>query len=764
MMKALSSTMTVFIVFFAVATVYGQSNEGTNFWFGFMQHRDVGQNSKAVIITSKHNTAGTIRIPLQSFQQNFTVAANSVTIIQMPVSTENTASEVIEQKGIQVVSDEPVSVYIHQYHAMRSEATLVLPVSSLGQEYYTVTYKGLEDQNTVYPSEFLLVGVEDTTHIMVTVSDVTKAGKTAGTTFPVTLNPGETYQVQAGKGTGDMTGSYITGDKKFSVLAGASWTQVPSGCDFRDNLLEQMLPVSTWGRQFISAPFAHMAYDLFRIIASENNTVVSVKSPTGTQQYTLNAGQFAEYKQSDPTFISATRPVMVAQFLVGSNCSGYAPNGDPSILVLNSIEQIRDTVTLYNSHFEAIVENYINLVMKTVDVPGTLFDGAPVANAGVVQPVMANPDYSFAQIKVNEGAHTIISLGCGVIASAYGYGNVESYAYGGGASFKPLSAKSLIPEGGCLHDTLFFDTGLKAPRHSFKWDLGDGATSTDGAFTHVYNALGTYHVTLLLTDNCLNMTDTLMRDLKITLRQAAAVSGDTAVCTGAEVRLSAKDLAGAVYTWTGPNQFFSPKQYPLLSKVTAAMAGPYQVVGTVSGCASFPATSTLTVYPLPTPYLGRDTVVCPDDNTPLLILNPGIYSHYIWSDLSTGPVLNVLNGGAYRVQVQDQHGCWGTDSIFIKAQCPSRYYIPNIFSPNDDGVNDQFGVFSDYLIALRLTVYDRWGNRVFEGNTPEARWDGYFHGRPVESGVYTWVARIEGFRKDGSTFVTTESGSVTVVR
>jgi gliding motility-associated-like protein len=762
-MKTIYYSGILFLTLFLAVPAAGQTNEGTNFWFGFMQHRDVGQNSKAVIITSKHNTSGTIRIPLQSFQQNFTVSANSVTIIQMPVITENTASEVIEDRGIQVVSDEPVSVYIHQYHAMRSDATLVLPVSSLGQEYYAVTYQGLLDQGVVYPSEFLLVGVEDTTHISVTVSDQTKAGKPAGTTFQVILNPGETYQVQAGKGTGDMTGSYITGDKKFSVLAGAAWTQVPTGCDFRDNLLEQMLPVSTWGKQFISAPFAHMSYDLFRVIASENNTVVTVQGLT-TQQYTLQAGQFAEYKRSEATFISATKPVMVAQFLIGSNCSGYAPLGDPSLLVLNSIEQIRDTVTLYNSHFEAIVENYINLVMKTVDVAGTIFDGAPVTSVGTVQTVAANPAYSYVQVKVNEGAHTIISQGCGVIASAYGYGNVESYAYGGGASFKPLSAKSLIPPGGCLHDTLYFDTGLKAPRHSFKWTLGDGSTSTDGAFTHVYNALGTYHVTLYLTDNCLNMTDTLTRDLQITLRQAAAVSGDTAVCVGAEVRLRAKDLPGATYTWTGPNQYFSPMQYPILPKVTLADAGAYQVVGTISGCASFPATATVVVYPLPKPYLGRDTVVCPDDSDPLLVLNPGPYPHVIWSNGSTGAVLNITDGGAYQVQVQDQHGCWGSDSIYITAQCPSRYYIPNVFSPNDDGVNDQFGVFSDYVNAVHLTVYDRWGNRVFEGNSPDARWDGYFRGRPVDSGVYTWIARIEGFRKDGSTFVATESGSVTVVR
>jgi gliding motility-associated-like protein len=744
-------------------TSYAQTNEGNDFWCGFLRHRDYGQDAMAVIITSKTNTSGTVRIPLQNWQKPFTVAANSVTVVQMPGIAENALSEYIEQRGIQVVSDDPVSVYIHQYHAMRSEATVVLPVFSLGTEYYALTYKGLQDQGMVYPSEFLLVGAVDSTHINVTVSDQTKGGHAAGSTFQIILNAGETYQVQAAAGTGDMSGSHITGDKKFSVLAGASWTQVPTGCDFRDNLLEQMYPVSTWGKQFVSAPFAHMSYDLFRVLASEDNTVVTVKGQT-TQQFTIQAGKYVEFKSSEANFITASHPVMVAQFLIGSACSGYGPQGDPSILILNSLEQIRDTVTLYNSRFEAITENYINLVMKTSDVPATQFDGQLLTSIATVQTVPANPVYSYTQVKVNEGAHTIASSGCGVIASAYGYGNVESYAYGGGANFTPLSAKSLIPPGGCLHDTIEFDTHLNGPRYTFKWDLGDGATSDKNKFNHYYAALGTYKVVLELTDNCLNMTDTLTRDLRITLRQAAAVSGDTAVCTGSEIDLRAVDLPGADYTWTGPNQFFSNLQFPMLLHTTILDSGPYVVVGTISGCASYPATATVTVHPNPVPDLGRDTVACPEGGNPLAVLTPGTYKAYRWSDYSTSPELSVYTGGNYGVTVEDNNGCSGSDSVSVKSQCPTKYYIPNVFSPNDDGIDDEFRILGSDIISLRLTIYDRWGDEVFEGNGPDTYWDGKFRGRPVGMGVYVWMARIEGYRKDGSTYSTTESGSVTVIR
>ncbi|MBK7936479.1 MAG: PKD domain-containing protein [Lewinellaceae bacterium] len=534
-----------------------QSNEGTEFWFGFMHHHDPGQNQMVAMITSKYSTSGVVKIPGFNWDFPFTVAANSVTIVPLPSYVENTSSEVVEGRAVQVISQLPASVYIHQYNAMRSEATVVLPVSSLGAEYYVMTYTGFQENNNVYPSEFLLIALEDETKLSIRVSDQTKGGKAAGETFDITLNAGQTYQVQSLLGsTGDLTGSHVTGNKKFNVLAGCRWTQVPAGCFFRDNLLEQMYPVSTWGRQFVTAPYANMPYDVFRVLASQDDTQITVQDATGTQQYILDAGKFVEYQRSVPTFVSADRPIAVGQYLIGSNCSGY-PVGDPSMIFLNSIEQIRDTVTLYNSSFENITENYIAVITKTVDVPLTTFDGQPLTDlSNNIQTAGPNGEFSFARLNVKTGAHTIISQGCGVIATAYGYGYVESYAYAGGASFKPLNAQSLIPEGGCLNDTLYFDTKLPEPRYSFLWDLGDGTTSTKGAFSHVYSQLGTFNVTLYLTDNCLDLHDTLTRPVLVTLRQAVTVAGDADVCEGKTVQLGATDLPGARFEWRGPNGFF----------------------------------------------------------------------------------------------------------------------------------------------------------------------------------------------------------------
>ena len=213
----------------------GQSNEGTEFWFAFMEHRDVNANTKVAMITSKTNTSGTISVPGQGWSQSFSVTANNVSIINLPAYTEVVGSESVNNVGIRITSNDPVSVYMHQYNGFRSEASVVLPNASIGNEYYVMTYQGVDWQSTPNPSEFLIVGVEDETNLTITVSDLTVGGKNPNTTFNVILNQGETYQVQSQKGTGDMTGSHIISENKFAVFGGASWTEVPVSCDARDN-------------------------------------------------------------------------------------------------------------------------------------------------------------------------------------------------------------------------------------------------------------------------------------------------------------------------------------------------------------------------------------------------------------------------------------------------------------------------------------------------------------------------------------------------
>ena len=75
--------------------------------------------------------------------------------------------------------------------------------------------------------------------------------------------------------------------------------------------------------------------------------------------------------------------------------------------------------------------------------------------------------------------------------------------------------------------------------------------------------------------------------------------------------------------------------------------------------------------------------------------------------------------------------------------------MPTAFTPNNDGLNDTYGISNPYAIPELLTfeIYDRWGNRIFATQDPFQRWDGFYRGEPVNAGVVQyalqWVCQGE---------------------
>ncbi|HZV69073.1 MAG TPA: gliding motility-associated C-terminal domain-containing protein [Saprospiraceae bacterium] len=103
----------------------------------------------------------------------------------------------------------------------------------------------------------------------------------------------------------------------------------------------------------------------------------------------------------------------------------------------------------------------------------------------------------------------------------------------------------------------------------------------------------------------------------------------------------------------------------------------------------------------------------------------------------------------YEVEVTDQNGCIATDEIIISVQFPRNIFIPNIFSPNGDQVNDNLIIYGsrDIVSIEFFEIFDRWGNKVFgtENFLPgdiSRSWDGTFHGKLLNSGVYVYKIKV----------------------
>ncbi|MBR9920358.1 MAG: T9SS type B sorting domain-containing protein [Bacteroidetes bacterium] len=111
------------------------------------------------------------------------------------------------------------------------------------------------------------------------------------------------------------------------------------------------------------------------------------------------------------------------------------------------------------------------------------------------------------------------------------------------------------------------------------------------------------------------------------------------------------------------------------------------------------------------------------------------------------PEALAIESTTYLLTVTTIDGCTATDSIFIQVEPNLQLYIPNAFSPNNDGVNDHFQVYPGpgVLQISLFQIFDRWGALVYDqANDPQKNgWDGNFRGKKMAPGVYTIQLRVE---------------------
>ncbi len=131
------------------------------------------------------------------------------------------------------------------------------------------------------------------------------------------------------------------------------------------------------------------------------------------------------------------------------------------------------------------------------------------------------------------------------------------------------------------------------------------------------------------------------------------------------------------------------------------------------------------------------------------------------------PAVPVLEAGDLSVSLTavDENGCFYYDSVttIIGQNCgdPCQVYVPNAFSPNDDGVNDHFKPLSNCVPeSFELKLFDRWGGLVFETGNFDQSWDGKLKGQPLPSGVFTWYIKYSFTGQD----IETKAGDLVIVR
>ncbi|HNK86575.1 MAG TPA: hypothetical protein PKL41_15315, partial [Flavobacteriales bacterium] len=184
-------TTLLILILALVQSAQGQQlipTRGKDFWMGFMRNYD-GPQHQDLFISSDVSTSGTVNAPLFGWSTTFTVAANTVTTVQVPVGLMNNASETVDTRGIRIQSEDTVAVYALSFQSATADATVVYPVKSCGTEYRVQAYRGFPGI-AQYSSEFLIVATADGTEVEITTTAATVGGHAAGDTWTVALNTG----------------------------------------------------------------------------------------------------------------------------------------------------------------------------------------------------------------------------------------------------------------------------------------------------------------------------------------------------------------------------------------------------------------------------------------------------------------------------------------------------------------------------------------------------------------------------------------------
>ncbi len=203
------------------------------------------------------------------------------------------------------------------------------------------------------------------------------------------------------------------------------------------------------------------------------------------------------------------------------------------------------------------------------------------------------------------------------------------------------------------------------------------------------------------------------------------LGNDTIICLGNSIVLSSKEPANAQYYWnTGSTD----------SSIVVSAAGTYQLTVTTNGCTATGSIN-VTLGTNASIDIGPDTVLCIGESVVLSINN----ANAIWSNHVQGSSIHVDYPGKYWVTVQDACGDI-SDTINVDFHiCDIGF--PSAFTPNGDGKNDNIGVEGTlkYYRNFAMSMYNRWGERVFYTEDIYGRWDGIYNGAKQDLGTYFYM-------------------------
>ena len=288
----------------------------------------------------------------------------------------------------------------------------------------------------------------------------------------------------------------------------------------------------------------------------------------------------------------------------------------------------------------------------------------------------------------------------------------------------------------CLGDSIILQ--IARPNASYLWNNN----STDSVL--VVKQTGLYWLEVI--ENGCSFRDSINLDFSNSI--PFSLGNDTSICPSDSLIIESPITNNVSYLWNDSSTD---------SVITAKTRGIYWLELTKNSC-SFRDSIVLSVDTIILD-LGPDRTICNNETIVLDASNPN--STYMWQDNSTSPTYSVTTAGVYIISVNNSCEIQRDTVQIDEENCDCIAEIPNVFTPNADGINDSFFpklecLFSDYS----LLIFNRWNEKIFESNSPMQIWDGTYKGKGVSKGVYSYVLSY----KTSSGALEVMTGNVTLLR
>ena len=320
--------------------------------------------------------------------------------------------------------------------------------------------------------------------------------------------------------------------------------------------------------------------------------------------------------------------------------------------------------------------------------------------------------------------------------------------------------------------------------HSYSWNFGDNSPlNVNQNTSHLYAAAGSYPVKLTAVSNfgCVDSITKIrfVNPNPVVKFTAADTIGCAPLCTSFQDLSIIGSGANVSWQWNlGDGSAVNTSHNPNHCYINDSVFAPnvFNVILTVtsdSGCVSVKTKNNfITVYPNPKAVF----TASPETET---IVNPIIsfndlstganFWHWDFADSVTSSIQSPMphtykDTGTYKIMLVTStlFGCIDTAYQTVIIEPDFLFYIPNVFTPNDDGINDSFSGKGIFFTEYQMMIFDRWGNLIFFTDDINKPWDGKAnYGNDIaQQDVYIYTIKLTDIHKQKHSY----KGLVTLVR